>query len=237
MNIYKEIKERLSLIDIANFYGVETNRNQMANCAFHEDDKPSMKIYDKGFCCYGCQEKGDTLAFVQKLFNLSLPEAAQKINDDFRLNLNPNKKITYQEYQKNISNQEERHLINSLFDETWQICTEYFRLLNQWRTDFAPQNPGDKLHELFVESLHETEIISYICDCFICCDKTNINDKKNILTDYDVNILKAKSRVELFKENEKLLKRTSIIKKLKTISDKEENKDNTNVKLQNNIQL
>ena len=71
MNIFQEIKERLSLKDIVRAYGIELNRSDMCICPFHAEKTASMKIYDKGFRCYGCGEGGDTIEFVRKYFNLN----------------------------------------------------------------------------------------------------------------------------------------------------------------------
>lgn len=199
MNVYQEIKERLKLTDIARYYGIEVNRNNMANCPFHEDDKPSMKIYDKGFCCYGCQEKGDTLKFVQKLFNLSLPEAAAKINQDFSLGLDTGKTfVPIDEYKDRMLLQAERATFEAQFKEASTALATYFRYLNNWRRKYAPKNPGENLHILFVESLHKTELVSHICDCFINMD---IADRKTIMEDYASFITEVKNRVQELKQS------------------------------------
>ena len=88
MNLFYEIKNRTSLIDIVRAYGIKLTHSNMICCPFHEDKTPSMKVYDRGYCCYGCGEKGDTISFVSKLFNVSPYEAACKINSDFGLGLN-----------------------------------------------------------------------------------------------------------------------------------------------------
>lgn len=77
----------LDMKDIIKHYNIDENRN-MCICPFHEDKKPSLKIYDKSFYCFGCNKTGDLIEFVQQLFNLNFKEAMQKINIDFNLNLN-----------------------------------------------------------------------------------------------------------------------------------------------------
>ena len=59
----------------AEHYGIEVKRNGMACCPFHDDRTPSMKV-DKRFHCFGCQEDGDVIDFVGKLFGLSPKRAA-----------------------------------------------------------------------------------------------------------------------------------------------------------------
>lgn len=84
MNIFKEVKEAVSVKDAASFYGINVNRNGMCICPFHNDRHPSMKV-DHRFHCFGCQEDGDVIDFVGKLFSLKPLEAATKLADDFHI--------------------------------------------------------------------------------------------------------------------------------------------------------
>ena len=78
MGIYSEIKNQVTTRDAAVHYGYSVRRNGMMCCPFHNDRTPSMKV-DTNFVCFGCQEKGDVIRFVGKLFSLTPFEAAQKI--------------------------------------------------------------------------------------------------------------------------------------------------------------
>ena len=84
-----DIKAMVSMMDVAKAYGIHVNRNGYAECPFHREKTPSMKIYkgSKGWHCYGCGEGGDVISFVQKYFNLSFRDACAKLNDDFHLGL------------------------------------------------------------------------------------------------------------------------------------------------------
>ena len=84
MNIFKTVKEAVSVKDAASFYGIKVNRNGMCICPFHNDRNPSMKV-DHRFHCFGCQEDGDVIDFVGKLFSLKPLEAARKLADDFHI--------------------------------------------------------------------------------------------------------------------------------------------------------
>ena len=44
MNIFKSVKEAVSVMDAASFYGIKVNRSGLCNCPFHNDKTPSMKI-------------------------------------------------------------------------------------------------------------------------------------------------------------------------------------------------
>ncbi len=88
MNIFTAVKEAVSPLDAAKFYGMKINRNGMCLCPFHNDRHPSLKI-DKdvggGFYCFGCQEHGNVIGLVGKLFGIDDRAAAEKIAADFQI--------------------------------------------------------------------------------------------------------------------------------------------------------
>lgn len=61
----KDIKQHLTIQAVLNHYGLQPDKNNMLNCPFHADDKPSMKIYPQTntFNCFGCGKNGDAIEF------------------------------------------------------------------------------------------------------------------------------------------------------------------------------
>ena len=86
MNIFQEMKERVTARQVAEKYGLEVRQNGMACCPFHNDKHPSMKI-DQNYYCFACGAKGDAVNYVAVRFGLSQFEAAKKINEDFTLRI------------------------------------------------------------------------------------------------------------------------------------------------------
>ena len=84
-NTVQTIKDRLTMREVLEYYGYEPNKKGFICCMFHNEKTPSMKIFEKDYHCFGCGEHGDTITFVQKLFNLSFKEALKKIDIDFGL--------------------------------------------------------------------------------------------------------------------------------------------------------
>ena len=82
MTLFEAVKDAIPTRTAAEHYGIEVKRNGMACCPFHDDRTPSMKV-DKRFHCFGCQEDGDVIDFVGKLFDLSPKRAAEKLAEDF----------------------------------------------------------------------------------------------------------------------------------------------------------
>ncbi|MDE7399048.1 MAG: hypothetical protein K2N06_05915 [Oscillospiraceae bacterium] len=48
--------------------------------------------------------------------------------------------------------------------EARQTVKEYLTTLYKWHRDYAPQNPSEQLHPLFVESLQKMDYIEYLAD-------------------------------------------------------------------------
>jgi DNA primase catalytic core len=62
-----EIKEQLTIQKTLSNYNLKPDKNNMLVCPFHDDDKPSMKIYPatNTFNCFGCEANGDVIEFIQ----------------------------------------------------------------------------------------------------------------------------------------------------------------------------
>lgn len=79
------VKSRLSMADVLRRYGYEP-RPRM-KCPLHGGDDLNFAIRGNSFFCFSHCGGGDVISFVQRLFNISFPEALQKIDADFALGL------------------------------------------------------------------------------------------------------------------------------------------------------
>jgi hypothetical protein len=84
MSIFSEVKDMVTMKQVAEYYGLKVNGNGMACCPFHDDRHPSMKIYS-GYHCFACGAHGDAIGYVAQLFHMSQYEAACKIIKDLHL--------------------------------------------------------------------------------------------------------------------------------------------------------
>jgi hypothetical protein len=81
----EEIRERVSMFDLARDYGLKVDRHGMCSCPFHGTDKhPSMKIYKDGYKCFACGSVGDVFKFVQNIENCSFKEAFLKLGGTYQ---------------------------------------------------------------------------------------------------------------------------------------------------------
>lgn len=199
MNIFYEVKSRVSLKNIAETYGTKINRNGMASCPFHNDKTPSMKIYDRGYCCYGCGEKGDTIAFVSKLFNISPYEAACKINSDFSLGLNAEEFPTTEELTSRQKALQHKKELESKEKSAWITVSTYYRHLRNWNLTLSPKQVGMPLNPLFVESLQQLETVSYLCNCLTTM---STEERIELIDDFGDEIISYQRRIDEIKKME-----------------------------------
>ncbi len=84
------VKEEASFEQILDHYSVRSRGagvKRMALCPFHDDTKPSCSIHleRKLFYCFGCGAKGSVLDFVALIENVSIQEAAERIEQICRV--------------------------------------------------------------------------------------------------------------------------------------------------------
>jgi len=159
-SLFNEVKERLNLIETAQYYGVQPNRGGFVNCIFHKDKTPSLKLYPAHFHCYGCGKHGDIITLTTQLFGLPPYNAAQKLAQDFHI-IRGN---GYQNIKPKISEQMKHYQQEQ---KTFRLLNDYCLYLEKCREDFKPEAPEDELHPLFVESLMKYEQYNYYRDIFI----------------------------------------------------------------------
>lgn len=163
MNVFEAVKNTVTTRQAAEMYGFRANRAGMIACPFHNDRTPSMKV-DKRFHCFGCGADGDAVDFVSRLFGLPSKEAAMKLADDFGISYNIKQKPTVKPRVREPTpeqtfKKEEAH--------TYRVLSDYFHLLRRWENQYAPKQPEDEFHPLFVEALQRTSYIEYLLDILL----------------------------------------------------------------------
>lgn len=81
------IRDRADIVEIVGEHVVlkRSGRNYLGLCPFHSERTPSFNVNpERGiFRCFGCGEGGDAFAFVQRLHNLTFPEALKLLGDRY----------------------------------------------------------------------------------------------------------------------------------------------------------
>lgn len=170
MDFAAEIKRRLTMVDVAERYGLNPNRAGFCCCPFHGEKTPSMKLYDgdRGFCCFGCGTAGDVIDFVRKMFGLDFRQAIERIDGDFGLGLDINRTMTARERREAArADFERRKKMEQERRKKQEIDQRYFDALNEWirldaqKRDFAPATDAEPLHPKFIEALQGLALAEY----------------------------------------------------------------------------
>ena len=163
MNVFEAVKPNITTRQAAEMYGIKVNRHGMAVCPFHNDKNPSMKV-DKRFHCFACQADGDAVDFVSRLFGLPCKEAAMKLADDFGISYDSRQKPTVRPH---IREPTAEQIYQKEEARCFRVLSDYFHLLRSWERQYAPKQPEDEWHPLFVEALQKTSYIEYLLDTLI----------------------------------------------------------------------
>ena len=187
MNVFEEVKQNVTVRQAAELYGFKPNRSGLIRCIFHNDGTPSMKV-DRRYYCFGCGGTGAAIDSTAQLFVLKSIVAALKLADDFGICYDIRQKPSVrpkireptpeQKYQ-----QEENHC--------YKVLTDYFHLLREWKQQYAPKQPEEEWHPLFVEALQRESYIEYLLDVLLYGTP---EEKKALVVEQRKEVMKLEQR-------------------------------------------
>lgn len=145
---FERIKGDLNLERVMEAYGVKFRQGKCL-CVFHDDSKPSMSVKDNRFTCWACGVHGDVFDFTQKLFSLSLVQAARKLCNDFNLpymaqelTRHDRLMLKKQEQHRNAMRKIEEREAERLQNKYWALCDEY-RVLKEYIAELFTDKSAD----------------------------------------------------------------------------------------------
>ena len=162
MNLFKLVKESITVKQAAALYGLPVTSTWMTRCPFHEDHTPSMKLNDTYYYCFGCGATGDVIDFTARLFDLSSFQAARKLAQDFGLSPDkpPSGAIALPKPPTFPSDAQQENITYCI-----RVLHDYRDLLIRWRTELIPLSAEEPLDDRFVEALHMLAFVDVLIDC------------------------------------------------------------------------
>ena len=88
--LFNLVREQVSARDAAVAYGLHINRYGKARCPWHNDNRPSLSFKGNWCKCFACNNGGSAIDLTAQLYGLTPLEAANKLNDDFRIGADSN---------------------------------------------------------------------------------------------------------------------------------------------------
>ena len=145
MSYFETLKDSITCLDAAEWYGLEVNASGMTRCPFHDDHTPSLKL-SRGFHCFGCGAQGDVIAFVSRLFRISTGDAAGKLSADFGIPIHLRGPPDFAVPDSGTN-------LKQWVSSAKQILHRYYDLIVLWKQSLRPALPDVPWHPLFVEAL------------------------------------------------------------------------------------
>ena len=159
MNLFDTVKAAVTPRMAAERYGLPVRQGSMACCPFHDDRTPSMKLNEDYFYCFGCGAHGDVVALTAQLFDLPPAEAAKKLAADFGITGQKPSILARLQRDKSQAEAERR---------CFRVLGDYLQILQDWKTNCAPQSPEDAIDPRYAEACHMLERIGNMLDILAC---------------------------------------------------------------------
>lgn len=169
--LYRKVKEGVSMQQVAEYYGLKVNRKGLCLCPFHQDQRPSMKIYPdgKGYYCFSCGSGGDQIKFVARYQDVGNYEAARELAAAFGIPINI--PVTYREKREAEKAQRQRRELAAFVKRSKMYLTVYRGLLCE---------AIRKRNEHFWEGLGSLTHVEYLLNCLEQCPEELYADKKAV---------------------------------------------------------
>ena len=152
MNKIKEVKERVDIIKVAQYLGINLNRANKCKCLWHEEKTASLSFSQSKqiFHCFGCGIGGDCITLVSKVLNINAYESAKLLNEVFGLGIDFGKrKTSWLETNRYIQEQKAIERFYKWHNETLQMLCDYLLSLEG------------------IKKLQQQDIIDYFIDLLI----------------------------------------------------------------------
>ena len=150
MNLFDTVKAAVTPQRAAERYGLPIQQGSMIRCPFHADRTPSMKLNEDYFYCFGCGASGDVIDLAARLFSLSGYDAVKKLATDFGMTEQKPSILARLQRGKSQAETERR---------CFRVLGDYLRILQDWKTNCAPQSPEDAIDPRYAEACHMLERI------------------------------------------------------------------------------
>ena len=189
MTVFEAVKQTVTTRQAAENYGIDVNRAGKAQCPFHNDRTPSMKV-DKRFHCFGCGADGDVIDFTAKLYGLDAKSAAEKLAADFQISYTQHKERKTSKTP--MRKKPEEQMYRELEAQCFKVLSDYLHLFRHWEQVYAPNPEDNAWHPLFVKALQKKDHIEYLLDVLLC---DSIEERAALIRDYGKEVMKFEQRL------------------------------------------
>lgn len=159
MSIFETVKNSVTPRQAAERYGLSVSRSGMVKCPFHDDHKPSMKLNENYYYCFGCGASGDVIDLTAFLCGVGKYDAAKMLAEDFGLPMAGISPMKTKPSNRDDFRERERFC--------YSVLVDYLHLLEAWKEMYPPRSPEDTMDDRFIEAIQMTDYIEQMVDTFI----------------------------------------------------------------------
>lgn len=146
------VKDSINLLDVIHAYGIDVKKKgskYWACCPFHHEKTPSFSISpeDGFYYCFGCHESGDAITFIEKMDQLSFPEAVERLAEMGHVEI--------PQEERSEADKRESMILHQLYEVT-ELAGNYFHncllktnMGKEGLAYFRKRNLDDKTIEIF----------------------------------------------------------------------------------------
>lgn len=164
------LEQTLSIVDVARKLGIEVSDHNYALCPFHNDHKPSLRLFDdesgkwgKHYHCFACNAHGGMIDLVKEIQKIDYTQAMKWLSEIYGIQFRE-----YSQYLNKDDKQNSQDLLRKILEEMNNKVK-----LTLWANERAlPLETLVEARIIYVEKAHN--ILKYLRD------KTNLNNSHNI---------------------------------------------------------
>lgn len=172
MDYASEIKSRLTMPQILQYYGFKINHAKRIPCPLHNGEDANCGVKEHYIHCFVCGETADVIGFTMRYFGLDFQSAISKLNEDFYLGLPIGQKIDRRKkieigriaFERKRQAEQQRKEQQQVENAYWAAFDEWKRMDDNKR-NYAPTTSTEPLHPLFVEALKNIAGAEYNLSC------------------------------------------------------------------------
>ena len=159
--LFEQIRERVTMEQVLERYGFTTKKH-LCICPFHNDTKPSMRVYQNSFYCFSCCTGGDVVKFVALYFDIGNYKAAKIIANEFGIQTSDS--IDYVSLKRKKNEYEKKRRFLEWIDNARSMLADYHRELYKNMEQIRPKSTEDELTDEFIRCFNEIEDLCYLLD-------------------------------------------------------------------------
>lgn len=150
----EDIKEQVNMTDVLREYGIEVNRG-MCKCPFHDDRKPSMKVYRDGVTCFTCGKSWDVFSFIQQRDNCDFKTAFLSLGGTYKRESGTARLLAKAKREAERQRRDRRRLTNkelsSVITKALMICQNIDEIYEPYSDEWCEAKNAQPIIEFFYD--------------------------------------------------------------------------------------